>query len=313
MRNTKTDSRFVAVSSRSKTSPPAGVLPTPRTGNCHASLSKPPLSLHLPTPRFLREAAPAEDLPLHDLQQIHPPTSSCFCIASALANVEFRGGSGGARSPMNPQSGDGIGSVAAALAAYFAPEEFEGVNCEGCGGTHDHTKTLGLESLPYFLPLALKRFAMNWCGKAYVSFIFLLLASCGPAYVSFIFLLLASCGPASISVVSCSASALCLLRLVASLYSALRLLLVVPALSRCLLLLVSSSLSPLAPPPAPAPPPSFPPPALVDNLWSANTTHTVSQEHRRAGQAVGLAVCAGPAGSDRVLGAELRAATGARG
>eukprot|EP01051_Picozoa_sp_SAG22_P001434 SAG22_NODE_56_length_23716_cov_11.146759_13_plen_350_part_00 len=65
-------------------------------------------------------------------------------------------------SQMEPQAAAQFGSIARSLAAYFAPEKIEGVQCEGCGGPKDHEKLLGLEKLPYFLPLALKRFAMNY-------------------------------------------------------------------------------------------------------------------------------------------------------
>eukprot|EP01052_Picozoa_sp_SAG31_P041469 SAG31_NODE_6296_length_2077_cov_6.931066_2_plen_424_part_01 len=62
----------------------------------------------------------------------------------------------------------GIGSLTAALSAYFAGETLEGIQCEGsCGEKRPHESITQLAAmnqggLPYYLPLALKRFAMDW-------------------------------------------------------------------------------------------------------------------------------------------------------
>jgi hypothetical protein len=65
-------------------------------------------------------------------------------------------------SMMDPKSQEPIGSVDRALAAYCATERLEGVSCEACGEKRDHDKLLRFSQLPLYLPLVLKRFAMNW-------------------------------------------------------------------------------------------------------------------------------------------------------
>lgn len=84
------------------------------------------------------------------------------CREETFRDLQLEVKDAGTGSMMDPKSQDPIGSVDRALAAYCGTETLEGVSCEACGEQRDHDKLLRFSQLPLYLPLVLKRFAMNW-------------------------------------------------------------------------------------------------------------------------------------------------------